>query len=322
MYTIARRAYSLPNKARTTSILGQDAGSVLSIGGDIIVDAGSGSSNGVVRIGTAARAIAIGSVSKTATVAGGLQANVAAVTGLLTAGSFSNSGVLSTNSLVTSGAVTVGDSAWLVGSVRLGADSLYSLARPARTQANRGFTTYLLGQAAGNVGSNGGDFVIEPGTGGASATAGRLVLGATGQSVEISQSGKTTSVLGHLSVAGSVTTGGSATVAGLTSSAPITATAVRSMGMLTASGITTDQPIIVSGGGVTASGVLSSAGLTTAAGLTSGNIVSGAITSSSVTNSGALTSRTLSASGAASVGSGFVSPGRAGSLRSRHRCAG
>lgn len=85
----------------------------------------------------------------------------------------------------------------LAGSVQLGTTSgLYTVARTASASGTRGRSTYVLGQA-GDVSSNGGDLLLEGGTGGASA--GAVVIGRSSGAVTIGASGRVTSVIGPLS---------------------------------------------------------------------------------------------------------------------------
>jgi hypothetical protein len=152
VYTVQRRAHST-SAGKSTYVLGQGAGSGTSLGGDLVVDAGTGGTTGTVRVGPLASAITIGSVARTATVLGGLVANVGSVTGLLVTGSLSTVnaasaaslsvfGAVSSAGLSVSGTLTAGGSALLVGSLRLGADSLFTVGRTQHTAGSARSTRY------------------------------------------------------------------------------------------------------------------------------------------------------------------------------------
>ena len=86
----------------------------------------------------------------------------------------------------------------MVGSVRLGGDGTFTLARSAKSTATAGRTTYVVGQASGNVATQiGGDLSLE---GGAGLSAGRVRIGESSEAIIMGQSGKTATIAGNLAV--------------------------------------------------------------------------------------------------------------------------
>jgi hypothetical protein len=259
VFTIAR-APSTVGAGLSTLLLGQAAGLGSCTGGDLQVDAGTGSTAGYLRLGPTSEGVMVGQVSKTVIVFGNLVANTGSVTGALTAGSLSAGGAMTVGSLSSVGTLTaaglsagasgltVTGSSSVLGSLALGTGSVYTIGRTARSGVLRGLSTYLLGQAAGNVACVGGDLVLEAGTGG--STNGQVRVGAQADSVAIGSLGHTTTVSGAL-VANSASVTGAITAAGMTLSGALTATG----GMSTA-------------GAVTAATGLSTAGAATVTGTT------------------------------------------------------
>ena len=151
--------------------LGQAAGGVgNSIGGDIMLEGGTGNTAGSVKIGLSSEAVVIGNQAKTTTVLGNLMANTGSVTGLLTAGRFSTTGSVTSASISTgavtaasttlSGALTVTGNARVVGSILAGdAANAFTIGRVAYGSVNNGRSTYVLGQAAGSALSLGKSFL-------------------------------------------------------------------------------------------------------------------------------------------------------------------
>jgi hypothetical protein len=137
--------------------LGQ-AGAIGSVGGNMIIDAGTGVIAGGVVLGGASESVAVSSVTKTTTVRGNLVANTATVTGLAVAASLSVTNALTSGSASVAGTLTVTGTSLLVGSMQLGADTPFTVARTPNS-VGHGRTTYVLGQRGASVASSGGDMV-------------------------------------------------------------------------------------------------------------------------------------------------------------------
>jgi hypothetical protein len=196
-FTVQRVARSTAGDGATTALLGQSASGT---GGSVVLDAGAGATAGTLRIGGASEAVLLSRTGKTVSVLGGL---------------------------------AVADSARLQGaSLVLGADAAMTVSRPAHS-TQRGSSTYLAAQA-GASGSAGGDMVINAGTG---AVAGSVLIGASSESVALSQAGKTTAVRGSLAVSSSLNVTGLLQATSVTASGGITAAgAVSAGGALTSQG--------------------------------------------------------------------------------------
>ena len=212
---------------RSTYLLGQTAHASLT-GGDVVVDAGTGISNGRVVIGPNANSVSIGLVGKTTTVNGHFTAaGNAGVSGIVTANHLTVSGVLSSTGatiagvvtsagitssqavtashvsvsgfvtsggMTTSGALSVDGSSRLTGTLQLGGNTKYTIGRPINAGTN-GESTYLIGQSGLNGNGRGGDVVIEVGAG---DTTGVVRIGLTSEAITLSQASKTTLVRGAL----------------------------------------------------------------------------------------------------------------------------
>jgi hypothetical protein len=187
---------SLPQAAsgRTIAIRGQAA--TAGAGGDLLLDAGTGTTAGAVLVGGLASQVQLGVAGRTVAVNGALAvaqdarvvgtlfpnavsasgaitaATLTAATistaslevsGIVTAAGLQASGAVSSASLSVSGPVTVGGSGIVVGSLRLGAAAAYTIGRAVNTNAGR--TTSLLGQSTSNALSIGGDLTLDGGSG-------------------------------------------------------------------------------------------------------------------------------------------------------------
>ena len=113
---------------------------------------------------SAAGPMTVGGVTSTQTItaAGFSTTGALTVVGILnsaafTSASFSTAGTLTSASITTTAAVTLGGTNWLVGSVMLGDDAAYTVARRGYSTANNGKATVVLGQASGHSSSVGGD---------------------------------------------------------------------------------------------------------------------------------------------------------------------
>ena len=114
-YTIGRAGQTTAGKGRSTVIIGQASGLGSCVGGDVVIDAGTGSAPGAVKIGSASLAVQLGAPT--------------IVVGALTASSFSTSGGVTMNNLVSSGLAAVGPlSAWLVTAMGIAPSAAFTVA--------------------------------------------------------------------------------------------------------------------------------------------------------------------------------------------------
>lgn len=74
VFTIGRTPVSTANAGQATYWLGQAAGAASCAGGDMVIDAGTGSLSGSVLLGPSARGVIVGAASTPVTVAGALTA--------------------------------------------------------------------------------------------------------------------------------------------------------------------------------------------------------------------------------------------------------
>lgn len=98
------------------------------VGGDLALEAGTGTTMGTIKLGLGGSAIQVGMVGKTVGFLGDLTANAAAVAGLVTTGMLSNAGAMTSSGGVTTvgltassgvlfqGTVSRASAAWGVGS--------------------------------------------------------------------------------------------------------------------------------------------------------------------------------------------------------------
>jgi hypothetical protein len=127
-----------------------------------VIEAGTGGTAGVVRVGSNSESVVISQSGKTSTVAGALVAGSLSVTGALSAATVSASGTLTAGALSTAGTLSVGrvtatadlnviGTTLLTGSLLLGdSTNRYTIGRvPAATVAGR--STFLRGQPSGSA---------------------------------------------------------------------------------------------------------------------------------------------------------------------------
>ena len=207
LYTLGRPAYTTQNNARSTYVLGQAPGSVASIGGDLVLEGGTGGVlAGSVRIGQSSQSVHVGSAAKSVFAPGALVAGSVSITGLASATALSTTGPVTASALTTAGAISsasvtltgvlsAAGSAAVRGTLQLGDDAMYTIGRRAYSQSRRGRSSYVLGQAAGHTLSNGGDLVLDAGTG---SLPGFVYVGGSSDQVVLGQSNKATVVLGAL----------------------------------------------------------------------------------------------------------------------------
>ena len=277
LFTLGRRVATAAG--RSTYILGQGAG-ISSVGGDLVLEAGLAGTNGNLRLGRLASSIEMGHVARTTTVNGALVANTVTSTGLLSGSALSMSGPVTAASLSTTGSATVAGTVVVAGGITLGSNAAYTITRADQTNAVRGSNTYVLGQFAGHAASQGGDILLDAGTG---AAGGVVRIGTTtAASVSVASVGRTTSVLGPLAAGqGLVVSGGSlttptlqvdghVTTASITTGA-ITGSSVTASGVVTAGGFST-------GGPLTANGISNAGSFTAAAFSTAGTLTAAAVT--------------------------------------------
>jgi hypothetical protein len=202
-FTIARSAHS-GSAGQPTLLAGQAAGHASCLGGDLVLEAGTGVLAGTVRVGGTSDAVRLGQSGKTVTVLGSLSATGATLSGSLTALSLSSGaatvtslavngittgplsatvfsvGVMSASGSVTADALSTASAITVGGSLQLGADTLYTIGRRTASAA-RGRTTLLRGQI-GASGSTGGDLALEAGSG---TTAGTVIVCAPSECVRV-----------------------------------------------------------------------------------------------------------------------------------------
>lgn len=158
-YTLGRPATASATGAAATHLLGQ--ASTASTGGNLVLDAGTGVQAGQVRVGTASESVVLGASGKTTMVPGVLSAASLLAGGAMTAASLSVTGAVSVGSLSNTGPLTTVD-LWaedvvasgtlqLLGSMQLGGNTVYSIARAAAATPNAGRSTFVLGQTAGHA---------------------------------------------------------------------------------------------------------------------------------------------------------------------------
>ena len=180
-----------------------------------------------------------------ATLSGALSAQSVSVSGTVSVTGAFTSAAASVGSLSTAGTVSVGGSATMVGSILLGGNSAYTMARATNTASTNGFATVLIGQRAGHAQSLGGDLILEAGTGGTAGVvrvgqlASAVLLGSATAPVTASGAFAADSVtVTNLVRAGSLSATGSATVGALSSAGPVTATALQTSGTVSATAVT------------------------------------------------------------------------------------
>ena len=251
VYSIGRVAGSAAG--RSTVLIGQ-AGAIGNPGGDLVLDAGTGSASGSVVIGLTAASITMGRSGKTTTVLGGVAAAALTVSGPVTASSLSSGGVLTSaglsssgpvtsSAISASGTVTARGSMLLAGSMQLGDDSMFTISRTVYSLSSNARSTFVLGQPAGHQLSSGGDLILDAGTG---ATAGTLRLGTASGSVLIGSLLRTTQVAGSL-VANTASVSGLMKSAAVSATGSLTATSAEIQGALTAQHVRSSGTLSVAG---------------------------------------------------------------------------
>ena len=223
-YTIGRARASTQH-GLTTFILGQ-AGAAGSLGGDIAIDAGTGTSSGRVLVGPAASAVVLGSLSGAVSVAGSLTGSAASFSGTLQAAHLTTAGTVSASALsagtaTVSGALTVGGSASVAADVLAGG----AVSAAGVVTAAGGLSSAFI-QTAGSLSA--GSATITNNVNVASLTASGSISAAALSAGSLSAGLLTATGLtssGSLSAASGITTAGTVTAAAV-SATTITASAI------------------------------------------------------------------------------------------------
>jgi hypothetical protein len=283
-FTLGRAARGAVAAGTTTYVQGQAGGGAACAGGNLVLDAGTGGTAGLVYVGRSSEGVVIGQVGKTTVFLGpvsissvsnnNVQAASMSVTGTLTTGAATVLGSLTANGISTGAPLTVIGSSVLAGSLLVGNDNAFTMARPVRAVSANGLATVLLGQNSGHPACVGGDLVMDAGAG---FSAGTVYIGTASQALVLGATGKTVSTLGAVVVSGALSATSAMTAASFSSAGVATAAAFSTAGPVTAASLSLAGP--VSAAALSTAGALSGLGMTLTGSLTVGGtaVVTGSV---------------------------------------------